>query len=192
METKFVGQKGLKVLVDNIKTKVDKVEGKQLSTNDFTNALKTKLDGIPADAMSSVDVNNRFKELINAAPEALDTLGEIADKLNDNDDVVAAITNTVASNKTDIEGKLNTAKSELEAKIEEVIGGEEGTSLSSLSKDISDLNTALSTHEVTAASTYVAKVEGKDLSDNNYDDASKAKLDGIIEFTEADIIALFN
>lgn len=32
--------------------KVDKVEGKQLSTNDFTNAYKTKLDGLPNSIMA--------------------------------------------------------------------------------------------------------------------------------------------
>jgi hypothetical protein len=35
-------------------TKVDKVSGKGLSTNDFTNALKTKLDGIAAGAQANV------------------------------------------------------------------------------------------------------------------------------------------
>lgn len=33
-----------------LNSKVDKVEGKQLSTNDFTNTLKTKLDGIATGA----------------------------------------------------------------------------------------------------------------------------------------------
>lgn len=37
--------------------KVDKVEGKGLSSNDFTNAYKTKLDGIAAQANKTI-VNN--------------------------------------------------------------------------------------------------------------------------------------
>ena len=38
--------------------KVDKVEGKGLSSNDFTNAYKTKLDGIAAQANRINVVNN--------------------------------------------------------------------------------------------------------------------------------------
>ena len=38
--------------------KVDKVEGKELSSNDFTNAYKTKLDGIAAQANKTNVVNN--------------------------------------------------------------------------------------------------------------------------------------
>lgn len=34
--------------------KVDKVEGKELSSNDFTNAYKTKLDGIAAQANKTI------------------------------------------------------------------------------------------------------------------------------------------
>ena len=37
----------LTVLNDKIKTKVDKVEGKSLSTNDFTDAYKNTLDNLP-------------------------------------------------------------------------------------------------------------------------------------------------
>lgn len=38
--------------------KVDKVEGKVLSSNDFTNAYKTKLDGITAQANKTIVVNS--------------------------------------------------------------------------------------------------------------------------------------
>lgn len=38
--------------------KVDKVEGKELSSNDFTNAYKTKLDGITAQANKTIVDNS--------------------------------------------------------------------------------------------------------------------------------------
>lgn len=41
-------------LVDDLNSKVDKVAGKGLSANDFTNDLKTKLDGIEAGAQINV------------------------------------------------------------------------------------------------------------------------------------------
>ena len=41
-------------LNDKINTKVDKVDGKDLSTNDFTDELKSKLDGIAENANNYV------------------------------------------------------------------------------------------------------------------------------------------
>lgn len=41
-------------IYDNDQNKVDKVSGKGLSQNDFTDALKTKLDGIEAQANKTV------------------------------------------------------------------------------------------------------------------------------------------
>ncbi len=46
----------VKTLNDAIATKVDKVEGKGLSTEDFTTALKTKLESLPA--ITAEDVTN--------------------------------------------------------------------------------------------------------------------------------------
>lgn len=45
------------------------------------------------------EVEGRISDLINGAPAALDTLGEIADKLHDNDDVVASIINSITQEK---------------------------------------------------------------------------------------------
>lgn len=42
------------------------------------------------------EVEGRISDLINNAPAALDTLGEIADKLHDNDDVVSSIINSIS------------------------------------------------------------------------------------------------
>ena len=61
MSNKFLDQNGLLYLWGKIKAaddkKVDKVEGKGLSTNDFTTELKTKLEGIATGA-TNVTVEN--------------------------------------------------------------------------------------------------------------------------------------
>lgn len=54
-------------------------------------------------------VIQKIQELINGAPAALDTLGEIADKLSDNDDAIAELLNilTEKANITDIPTKVS-------------------------------------------------------------------------------------
>lgn len=57
-------------------------------TSDLTNDSKFQTES---------DVNTAISNLIGGAPEALDTLKEIADKLGDNDNAVAGIVNTLAT-----------------------------------------------------------------------------------------------
>ena len=54
LEVKEVAQAKVTGLPDALAGKVDKVEGKGLSTNDFTNELKEKLDGMNADGEANV------------------------------------------------------------------------------------------------------------------------------------------
>jgi hypothetical protein len=60
MAYKYVNPEGLEHLINSIKNKfVQKVTGKDLSTNDFTNSLKGKLDGIEAGAqVNSVEMSD--------------------------------------------------------------------------------------------------------------------------------------
>ena len=51
---------------------------------------------------TKTEVDNRIKSVVGTAPEALDTLGEIADKLNDDTDAIEAINGVLA-------GKANSA-----------------------------------------------------------------------------------
>lgn len=46
-----------------INNKVDKVKGKGLSTNDFTNTLQRKLKNLPADAYTKAEVDTRINNL---------------------------------------------------------------------------------------------------------------------------------
>jgi len=71
-----------------------------------------------SNGITEEQVNAKIQAVIGAAPEALDTLKEIADKLADNDDVVASITNQIA-------GKADAA--DFEEFVEEVNNANETT-----------------------------------------------------------------
>lgn len=92
--------------------KVDKVSGMGLSHNDYTDAEKNKLDGIQEGAnritkvselqndsgfVTEADVNQAINDLIGAAPEALDTLKELADALGDDPDFAGTITRKITA-----------------------------------------------------------------------------------------------
>ena len=101
--------------------KVDKVDGKVLSSNDFTDLLFAKLDGIEehanyitkvsellndSDFQNSEQVNAAIQKIIGSAPEVLDTLKEIADALG-NDPNFAT---TMTAKLTELENKLTAEK----------------------------------------------------------------------------------
>lgn len=52
--SKFLDENGLTVVKEHLDNKVDKISGKQLSTEDFTSAEKTKLSGIESGAQVNV------------------------------------------------------------------------------------------------------------------------------------------
>ena len=101
--------------------KVDKVDGKVLSSNDFTDLLFAKLDGIEehanyitkvsellndSDFQNSEQVEAAIQKIIGSAPEVLDTLAEIAKALG-NDPNFAA---TMTAKLTELGNKLEAEK----------------------------------------------------------------------------------
>lgn len=95
-------------MVLSIKDLVVKEPGYGLSQNDFTNELKEKLDSIEDGAkliekvsqlqndagfQTAQDVQDAINDLIAGAPEALDTLKELAEALADNPNFATDITN---------------------------------------------------------------------------------------------------
>lgn len=101
--------------------KVDKEEGKGLSTNDFTNELKRKLESIDegalkiertsqlindSDFQTSTQVKAMIEELIDGAPDELNTLRELAEAIGDDKDFAATITRKI----TALTEQLNTEK----------------------------------------------------------------------------------
>ena len=94
-------------LQGNIDKKVDKVEGKGLSTNDYTNDEKTKLEGIAAGAqvnvIETIKVNGTALVPTDKAVNISVPTGALASK-----DKVAK-TELADALKTEIEGKVNSA-----------------------------------------------------------------------------------
>lgn len=92
-------------LQGNIDKKVDKVEGKCLSTNDYTTDEKTKLEGIAAGAqvnvIETVKVNGVALTPTDKAVDVTVPTGALADKNE------VAKTDLAADLKTEIEGKVN-------------------------------------------------------------------------------------
>ena len=79
-------------------TKVDNVEGKGLSTNDYTDADKAKVDGI--DTSISTAVNAAITVVVDGAPTTFDTLREIAEWI-ENDGVAATDLASAIAGKAD-------------------------------------------------------------------------------------------
>lgn len=92
-------------LQGNIDKKVDKVEGKGLSTNDYTTDEKTKLEGIAAGAqvnvIEAVKVNGVALTPTDKAVDVTVPTGALASKNE------VAKTDLAADLKTEIEGKVN-------------------------------------------------------------------------------------
>lgn len=138
---------------------VKKEEGKELSSNDFTDELKTKLEGIEefANRITNVsqlvndskfqteeEVKAAIESIIGSAPDVLNTLKEIADALGNDPNFAATITKKLAAlaeqinqeieDRTEavsqVQGDLDTKYQELSSKI--TLQGE------NLNKEISD------------------------------------------------------
>lgn len=101
--------------------KVDKVDGKVLSSNDFTDLLFAKLEGIEehanyitkvsellndSDFQNSEQVEAAIQKIIGSAPEVLDTLAEIAKALGDDPNFAT----TMTAKLTELENKLTAEK----------------------------------------------------------------------------------
>ena len=131
-------------------TKVDNVEGKGLSTNDYTDADKAKVDGI--DTSISTAVNAAITVVVDGAPTTFDTLREIAEWI-ENDGVTAT---DLAS---DIAGKADRR---------ELSGYATTVAMTQLEGQVSD-----------GLSNKVDKEAGKGLSTEDFTTAYKTKLDDI-------------
>lgn len=75
--------------------KVDKIEGKGLSTNDLTNELKNQYDTMYQNATSYT--NQKIADLIGGAPQTLDTLKEVADAIQEHKEITDALDNAIGT-----------------------------------------------------------------------------------------------
>ncbi|MDE6502046.1 MAG: hypothetical protein K2L10_08185 [Ruminococcus sp.] len=96
-----------------ISGKVDKVSGKGLSTNDFTDEYKAKIDESAPQSTtytkSETDqlIISKVAEIVSNAPEDFDTLKEIADWIESHEDSASAMNSAISANTTAINNKVD-------------------------------------------------------------------------------------
>lgn len=173
---KYLDQNGLLYLWQKLKTlfagKVDKVEGKGLSTNDYTTEEKNKLSGIASGANNYTHPTTSGNKHIPAGG----TSGQILRWSADGTAVWGADNNTVYSDATTEKSGLMSAADKTKLN-----GIEAGANKTTVDSTLS----ATSTNPVqnkaihTALGSKVDKVSGKGLSTNDYTTAEKNKLAGI-------------
>lgn len=191
----------INAIKSNISNKVDKVSGKDLSTNDYTDESKMKVDAIPEnpkytdtvyddteikDKVEKLDsaVSGKVDKVVgkdlstndftNAYKSKLDNLS-IPTKLTDLENNAGFITNTVDNlseyyNKGQVDNLLNGKQ----ATIEDLVAIRSGAALGA---------TSIQFHQDISGK--VDRVEGKGLSTNDYTNEEKEKLDSISIMTGA-------
>ena len=80
---------------DNLNAEVTRATAKE-------NEIKAEVDVINGDSTTEGSFRKAIADVVGAAPEAYDTLKEIADKLNSNDDLHAAINDAIATKATTV------------------------------------------------------------------------------------------
>lgn len=149
--------------------KVDKVDGKVLSSNDFTDILLMKLNGIAEHAnyitkvsellndsgfQTEAEVEAAIQRIIGSAPGVLDTLEEIAKALGDDPNFATTITQ-----------KLNELTTKIETETEKRVEGD-----TALDTKLTTLSTTL-TKTVEDLRTYVTETRTELLARANNQDA---------------------
>lgn len=195
-----------KAVTIDISGKVDKVEGKGLSTNDFTDDLETKLNGIAAGAqvnkIETVQVNGTTIAINNKTVNIPKGNGSVygAVKISDvlpaasgdcSSDVAVSqvllhqaatsLTNSINGKVSKVEGKdlsTNDFSNEYKTKLDGIATGAQVNVIETVKVD----GTALAVDGKSVdidLSGKVDKVSGKGLSTNDYTTAEKNKLNGI-------------
>lgn len=165
-------------VITQLETKVDKVEGKQLSTEDFTAALKTSLESLPG------EISGKYVKPSEGIPKT-DLSSEIQESLNKADSAIQDISSKV-DNSAYSEDKKNFAlKTEIPTTLpasDVSAWAKESTKPTYTATEIgldqvnntSDMDKPVSTATQTALDGKVDKVEGKQLSTNDYSAEEKS------------------
>lgn len=159
-------------IITQLGTKVDKIEGKQLSTEDFTTSLKTSLESLPE------EVNGKYIKPSEGIPKT-DLSLEVQESLNKADsaiqDISSKVDNSIYSEdkktfalKTEI--PITLPASDVSAWAKESVKPTYTATEIGLDQvnNTSDMNKPISTATQTALDGKVDKVEGKQLSTNDY------------------------
>ena len=165
-------------VITQLGTKVDKVEGKQLSTEDFTAALKTSLESLPG------EISGKYVKPSEGIPKT-DLSSEVQESLNKADSAIQDISSKV-DNSTYSAGKETFAlKTEIPTTLpasDVSAWAKESTKPTYTATEIgldqvnntSDMDKPVSTATQTALDGKVDKVEGKQLSTNDYSAEEKS------------------
>ena len=164
-------------IVTQLGTKVDKIEGKQLSTEDFTTALKTLLESLPeeinskyikpSDGIPKTDLSQEVQESLNKANSAVQDISSKLDSSVYTEDkktfaLKTEIPTTLPANDVSAWAKEETKPTYTAAEI----------GLDSVD-NTADIDKPISTATQTALNTKVDKIDGKQLSTNDYSNEEK-------------------
>lgn len=112
---------------DEITSSISEVKAEVKEVSDKVDAIEvpTKVSELTNDSkyQTEAQVNATIQQIVGAAPEALDTLEEIADKLSDNDNVVAGIVNTLSTKADATALSEYYKKTEVDSKIADAVTG---------------------------------------------------------------------
>lgn len=164
-------------IVTQLGTKVDKIEGKQLSTEDFTTALKTLLESLPE------EINSKYIKPSDGIPKT-DLSQEVQESLNKADSAVQDISSKLDSSVYTEDKKTFALKTEipttLPASDVSAWAKEETKPIYTAAEigldnvdNTSDIDKPISTATQTALNTKVDKIDGKQLSTNDYSNEEK-------------------
>ena len=165
-------------IITQLGTKVDKVKGKQLSTEDFTAALKTSLESLPG------EISGKYVKPSEGIPKT-DLSSEVQASLNKADSAIQDISSKV-NNSTYTEDKKTFAlkteipttlpASDVSAWAKESVKPTYTATEIGLNKvnNTSDMDKPISTATQAALDGKVDKVPGKQLSTNDYSAEEKS------------------
>lgn len=213
MAKNYLDQTGLALVWAKIKelvsTKVDKVEGKGLSSNDYTSDEKTKLAGIASGAqvnvLEGIQKNGNTVTVTNKIAN-ISVPTKTSDITNDSGYITSSSVPTATTTTPKMDGIASIGTETKWAKGDHVhpsdtsrvpttrkVAGHALSADVTLAKsdvglgnvdNTSDANKPVSTAQQAALDDKVDKVEGKGLSTNDYTTAEKDKLSGIEEGAE--------
>lgn len=131
---------------------------KYVTSKDFK-LLSNLVNIINGDSNTKGSFRKTIKDLIGGAPEAYDTLKEIADKLKNNDDLYTAISNTIATKATTVAlneeiTRAKTAEASITSDVNDKLASKANTTAlndyvltTALNKQIDTLNTTIDTKQ---------------------------------------------
>ena len=99
----YISVGGTEVLVNKIKENTSAISSEATTARAAEKANADAIAVLNGDSNTEGSFRKAIKDLINAAPEELDTLGEIAEQLNNNENATAAINNVITKHVADAE-----------------------------------------------------------------------------------------